>query len=180
MSVVAQQWVSLDGYASGVDGEEEIFAAVGADSDAASQEYNARFLPSVTEVLLGRRSYEKFVGYWPTAQEPIADRVNAIPKTVCSTTLTRAPWGSHEPAGITADAVEHVRRADGLVLVWGSLRLTAALLAAGVLDELDLFLAPVVLGAGIPLVPPGLHPRLRQLTSEPLGSVTHLRYRIER
>lgn len=52
MSVIAQQWVSLDGHASGVDGEAEIFDAAGPDSDAASQEYNARILPSVAEILL--------------------------------------------------------------------------------------------------------------------------------
>ena len=58
--VIAQQWVSVDGFAAGPTDETDIFAAV--DDMSGSEEYNRRLLEHVDEVLLGRRSYESFVG----------------------------------------------------------------------------------------------------------------------
>lgn len=176
-----QEWVSLDGYASGVDDEGAIFAAVDETADARSQEHNLRLLEDAT-VLLGRRTYEQFVQYWPTATEAIAGSVNAASKVVASSTLSAAPWGSHEPATVVPDArrfVEEARRdGTGVLIVWGSLDLVAALVEHGLVDELDLFVAPVWVGEGTRLLPAGWSSRLRQLDSENWGSVTHLRYGI--
>ncbi len=184
MKVVAQQWVSLDGYAAGPTGEAELFEAVDGESDAASQRHNADLLPTVGQVLLGRRSYESFSAYWPQADDPVARHVNAVPKVVFSRTLDAAPWGEHEPATVRTDVVEHVRaaRADGGgdLLLWGSLSLMACLVEADELDELDLFVAPVVLGDGTPLLPRGRRLALEQLSSEPLGGLTHVRHRVAR
>jgi len=106
--------------------------------------------------------------------------VNTLPKVVFSRTLTEAPWGGFAPARIAADAVAHVARrreeADGPLLVWGSITLMAGLLTAGLVDELDLFVAPVALGAGTPLLPPGLHLDLTLVQSGTWSSVLHLRY----
>lgn len=180
--VVAQQWVSLDGFASGPGGEGDIFAAVPPEADAASMAHNERLLPSVAEVLLGRRSYEAFVQVWPTADVPIAARVNTVPKVVLSRTLTAAPWGGFAPARVERDAVGHVRRrrqeAEGDLLLWGSLDLMATLLAAGEVDELDLFVAPLALGGGSPLLPPGLRLGLELVEAETWPGVVHLRYRV--
>lgn len=184
MKVVAQQWVSLDGYAAGPTGEGELFDAVDPAGEAGSQRHNAGYVPTVEQVLLGRRSYQSFVAYWPTADDLVAQHVNAAPKVVFSRTLDGAPWGDHEPALVRPDAVEHVRAAraagGGDLLLWGSLSLMASLVEAGELDELDLFVAPVVLGAGTPLLPRGRRLALEQLSSEPLGGVTHVRHRVVR
>src|SRR5690242_9049600 len=95
--VIAQQWVSVDGFASGAVDESEIFAAMTDFTD--SERHNQRLLTEVDAVLLGRRTYETFVRFWPTATgQPMAELVNRIPKLVCSTTLTEAPWGDHPPA----------------------------------------------------------------------------------
>ena len=178
--VIAQQWVSLDGYASGPDGEGEIFAVVPPEADAASMAHNERLLPSVAEVLLGRRSYESFVRVWPTADLPIAERVNTVPKVVISRTLREAPWGGFPPARVEQDAVAHVRRrrreVDGDLLVWGSLALMASLLEAGEVDELDLFVAPLALGGGTPLLP--RRQDLELLEAEVWAGVLHARYRV--
>ena len=135
----------------------DVFAAVEDSSD--SERHNLAMLESVDVVLLGRRTYESFVQFWPTAdEEPMAVSVNAMPKVVCSTTLTEAPWGTHAPAEVVADGVEHVRRLrsepGGDVLVWGSINLMRSLLRAGVLDEIELFVAPIALGSGTPLLAP--------------------------
>ncbi|SKB09011.1 dihydrofolate reductase family protein [Aeromicrobium choanae] len=178
MRVIAQQWTSLDGYAAGRSGEEEIFAAVPEEADAASQRWNLELLDRVDHVLLGRRTYELFVQYWPGADGPIAARVNAIAKVVCSRSLGAAPWGGFAPARVVPDAAAHVRSlrdaSDDVVLIWGSLSIVHQLLGAGQLDELDLFVAPVALGSGTPLLPAAT--RLRQLAVADLGGATHVRY----
>jgi len=58
--VIAQQWVSVDGFGAGPSGEGELFAAVSDEADRASMDHNLRLLPTVAEVLLGRRTYETF------------------------------------------------------------------------------------------------------------------------
>lgn len=181
--VVVQEWVSLDGYASGPDGEMDIMGTVSAHTDRRSQTYNAEFLRAATAVLLGARTYRQFVEYWPTAEEPIADRVNQLPKVVASTTLGSAPWGEHAPAIVVADAREYVRQfrrdGQGILVVWGSLSVAHALAEAGLVDELDLFVAPVWLGRGTALLPSG-RVTLEQLTSETWRDLIHTRYRITR
>ncbi len=178
MPVIVQQWISLDGFAAGPDDEEAIFAAVEPGADARSEHYNERLVPGVDAVLLGRRTYERFAAFWPTAQARMAPAVNAAPKRVASTTLTDAPWGDHAPVAIERDPVGWLRGSEARVLVWGSLALTAALHREGFVDELDLFVAPVLLGAGTPLLPG--RARLEQLDAEDWGDVAHLRYAVRR
>lgn len=182
--VVAQQWISIDGFAAGPTDESDIFAGVPQESDRRSMEINAEFLADVGTVVLGRRTYESFVQFWPTDQSrdvPVAPLVNAVPKLVASTTLPAAPWGDHAPAEVVPDAVERVATpragSGGLVLVWGSLALMRTLLDAGQVDELDLFVAPIALGAGTPLAGRALD--LRQIGGEvfPAGGA-HLRFAV--
>lgn len=119
--------------------------------------------------------------YWPTAEELIAARVNSVPKVVASATLDAAPWGEHAPARVEPDILRHLRDqrdAGATVLVWGSLALSSSLLAEGLLDELDLFVSPVLLGAGTPVVATSDAVRLGQVASEDWGTVTHLRYAV--
>lgn len=184
-TVIAQQWMSVDGYAAGPGGEGDLFDTVPPAAEAASQQANALLVDQIDEVLLGRTTYASYVQFWPASDEPIAPRVNAVSKTVCSTTLSDAPWGDHAPARVVRDAVAHVRgrRADAAaagptLLVWGSLSVQQALLAAGELDQLDLFVAPVALGAGRPLLDPGTRVSLEQLAVEDLGGASRVRYRV--
>jgi dihydrofolate reductase len=181
-SLLTQQWISVDGFLAGVNGEADVFAAV---SDfTASETHNTALLADIDEVLLGRRTYESFAAYWPTAAgEPMAQQINALPRTVCSTTLTAATWGDHAPARVVPDPVEHVRaqRAAGTrIIVWGSVSVMRALLAAGEVDEVELFVAPIALGAGTPLLAPGAAPLPLRLTASETwpGGVVRLRYAI--
>jgi dihydrofolate reductase len=156
--VLVQQWVSVDGMVAGRNDETDTSDAV--PDFAASDRHNTVLLDSVDEVLLGRRTYEEFVQFWPTADgEALAPLINALPKTVASTTLGAAPWGEHPPARIVADAVEHIRSrrtagATGTTIVWGSIAVMRALLRAELVDDLELFVAPVLLGAGTLLLDP--------------------------
>jgi dihydrofolate reductase len=148
--VIAQQWVSVDGLVAGPNGEVDIFEAVADFAD--SETHNLALLETVEEILLGRRTFEAFRDYWPTADdEPMAESINRIRKTVCSSRLTDASWGEFAPARVVGDGVAHAherRGATGDTIVWGSIDLMGSLLAAGALDELELFVAPVVVGSG--------------------------------
>lgn len=176
--LVAQQWISLDGFASGPDGEGAIFEAV--EDFSQSEAHNAALLPSVDVVLLGRRTYESFVAFWPEAHdEPMAEHVNTVRKVVCSSTLDAAPWGRFAPAEVVRDAAAHVRDLKasdgGDVLLWGSLAVMRSLLRERLVDELDLLVAPVLLGAGTPLVAPDGPYALTQLGGDVWPSSTHVR-----
>lgn len=184
LRVVAQQWVSADGFAAGPGGEQVIFESVPEEADAASQHWNETLLDSVDEVLLGRRRYESFVQFWPGADLPIAPRVNSVPKVVFSRTLTHASWGTHAPLRVEQDPVARVRRkrqaGSDLLLLWGSLELMHALMRAGEVDEFDLFIAPLLLGSGTPLLPDRDPLRLDQIEAETWPGAMHSRYGIRR
>ncbi len=157
--LILQEWLSLDGYAVDRDGRLDFFPAT--ESDRYSDRDQLAFLDGVDTILLGRRTYELFVDFWPAATtdtEIIADRLNALPKLVFSNTLREAPWGAWPPARIVrGDAVAAVRRlkAEGgeHMVLWGSLSLAQALIAADLIDEYHLQLCPTILGGGRRLFP---------------------------
>ncbi|PVM90610.1 dihydrofolate reductase family protein [Caulobacter endophyticus] len=105
------------------------------------------------DLLLGRRTYDIFAAHWPyqDPEDPIAKRFGAATKHVATRYPERTlPWENSRILG--PDAVEGVRRMkdeDGPdLLTQGSTNLLHALLAAGLVDEMNLFVFPVVLGGG--------------------------------
>jgi dihydrofolate reductase len=103
------------------------------------------------DLLLGRHTYDEWVGYWPSApSSPMADRINAARKYVLTHRPDSLDWGPVESLG--TDLVEGVRRikaqdGPGLVLT-GSSTLTSTLLEHGLADEIVLAVYPVLLGTG--------------------------------
>ena len=103
------------------------------------------------DLLLGRRTYDIFAGYWPEVEnDPIADGLNAATKYVATHRPDSLGWGPVEDLG--ADIMEGVRRVkskDGPdLIVWGSSTLTPVLLDQGLVDEVLLLVYPVLLGRG--------------------------------
>jgi dihydrofolate reductase len=102
--------------------------------------------------LLGRKTYDIFAGYWPGIGDgdPIAAALNERPKYVVSNTLTDLSWdGASLLEGDLVEAVAELKARPGRELqVHGSVELTRSLLAAGLVDRLNLIVFPVVLGAG--------------------------------
>jgi dihydrofolate reductase len=101
-------------------------------------------------LLLGRVTYETFATVWPETTGPMADKFNAMPKYVISSTLTDPGWDNSTV--LNGDLVTEVTRlreqVDGDIVVHGSGRLVEALIEHDLVDELRLMVYPVVLGAG--------------------------------
>ena len=166
MEIVVTEFISLDGVvqAPGLPDEdpEGGFAhggwqmpygddLVGAAIDRGTQRADA--------FLFGRKTFELWVGHWPNfPDEPFGKVVNPAPKHVVSDSLAESDitWG---PTSLIrrADlgpAVEALRAAPGRdCVVWGSSVLVQALLADDLVDRLELFIAPVVLGGGKSIFP---------------------------
>jgi dihydrofolate reductase len=87
--------------------------------------------------------------FWPTAEGEFADRLNEVPKYVVSSTLTDLPWNAAVLGDDWPEEVARLRKElDGEIVVYGSRRLSQALIGMGLVDELRLQVYPVVLGAG--------------------------------
>jgi dihydrofolate reductase len=107
-------------------------------------------------ILLGRQTYEEFAPAWSdrTADEdPGAPFMNETPKYVVSGTLHSADWNNSTILGsYSAEGIRALKdRVDGGIYVSGSGTLVRAMLAEGLVDELHLFVYPVVLGTGVKL-----------------------------
>jgi dihydrofolate reductase len=103
------------------------------------------------DLLLGRRTYDLWAGFWPKAgNSPIADGLNAATKYVATHRPESLEWG---PVGdLGADIMEGIRGIksdDGPdLIVWGSTTLTSVLFEQGLVDEVLLIVYPVLLGRG--------------------------------
>jgi len=122
-------------------------------------------------MLLGRVTYQTFAAHWPQQSGEMADTMNRIPKYVVSGTLESADWQNSTliPAASALAEIAALKQQPGQDIgMTGSGTLTASLLREGLVDELHLFVLPLVLGSGTRLfgAPGG------QLPVELLGSAT--------
>src|SRR4051812_3015505 len=114
------------------------------------------------DLLLGRRTYDLWSGFWPKApKSPMADRLNAATKYVATHRPESLEWGPFESIGPDlVDSVRSVKAKDGADLILsGSSTLTPALLEHGLADEVVLLVNPVLLGKGKRLFAEGTPPR---------------------
>jgi dihydrofolate reductase len=188
MRLVLQEFVSLDGVTQGPGAPDED------TTDGFSR--GGWFVPFLDEAfvamvtawsaeadayLFGRRTYEAFARDWPAMpdlDDPVAASLNGRPKYVASTTLDHGGW---EPttvlSGDVATQVAELKQQPGRELqIHGSARLAASMLGAGIVDEVRLVIAPVVVGAGRRLFdavdqPLGLRPTSTTIT--PGGLTVH-------
>jgi dihydrofolate reductase len=120
------------------------------------------------DLLLGRRTYDIFSGFWPKApKNPMSDGLNAATKYVATHRPDSLAWGPAE--GLGADIVAGIRRMkekDGpQLIVWGSSQLTPVLLEHELADEIMLLVFPVLLGTGKRIFADGTPPREFALVS---------------
>ena len=107
-------------------------------------------------LLIGRVTYEGFSAAWPGRDGEFADKFNAMPKHVVSSTLS-GELGWNNSTLLEGDVLEAVARLKegegGPIMVAGSCSLVHALHEAGLIDEYRLMIFPVVLGSGLKLFP---------------------------
>jgi dihydrofolate reductase len=120
------------------------------------------------DLLLGRRTYDLWSGFWPKApSSPMSDRLNAATKYVATHRPESLEWGPFE--GLGPDIVEDVRRIKSHngpdLILWGSSTLTSTLLEHGLADEILLSVYPVLLGKGKRVFAEGTPPRAFELAS---------------
>jgi dihydrofolate reductase len=165
--VTANITLSLDGRVNGAGGDYDMSWIVPHAITEASRDHMIRVTSPATTILLGRKNYEGFGGFWPA----VADDENAAPqdravsrwmneteKVVFSTTLTEAPWqNSRIVDADPADVVKQLRAEDGGdIVVLASASVIRALLAADEVDQLSITLAPELVGGGARLFEDGL------------------------
>jgi dihydrofolate reductase len=99
-------------------------------------------------LLLGRVTYEHFAAAWPemTDEEGFADRMNSVPKFVASTTLSDVEWNASVIRDVATEVPKLKVQHD--LLVMGSGRLVHALREHDLVDEYELWIHPILLGAG--------------------------------
>jgi dihydrofolate reductase len=137
---------------------------------------------SMDALLLGRRTYEIFAGYWPTAPEeiPFTGLLKRVSKYVASRSLSDPlAWdGSTVLVEPIAESITSLKEQHDELHVIGSLDLVQSLLRFGLVDRLNLWLFPVVLGTGKKVFADGTQPtelRLTESDSYPNGML-HLGY----
>jgi dihydrofolate reductase len=120
-------------------------------------------------LLLGRKTYDIFAGYWPTApaEIPFTGLLNRVPKYVASRTLSDPlPWaGSSVLAGDLAQDVNALKERHEHVHVIGSLDLVQSLQRLGLVDAWHLWIYPLVLGTGKHVFEAGAAPNALRLTA---------------
>jgi dihydrofolate reductase len=103
-------------------------------------------------LLLGRKTYDIFVAHWPRVgdEDPVAAKLNAMPKYVASRTLESSDWNN--TTVLRGDAAESVRRlkeqVDGEIHVTGSSNLIQTLVRSDLVDEFVVWTFPLVVGSG--------------------------------
>ena len=116
--------------------------------------FNEEVLTPADSMLLGRVTYDGFAAAWPSRSgDFIADKFNAMPKYVVSTTMDHADWNNSTI--IAEDVAGRVRalRDRENVIVWGSPTLVKTLMQENLVDEYVLLVSPIVLGHGKKMLP---------------------------
>jgi len=144
--IVAGLFTSLDGVVESPDQWQMPYM-----NDEIS-EFITWHLVNAGALLLGRKTYQEFAGFWPheTEMNEMADLLNEKPKLVASNTLETAEWqNSTIISGDVMEKLAEMKQEPGNFLTMtGSVTLVRSLIEAGLLDELHLLLHPVVVGKG--------------------------------
>ncbi len=160
--IIVYELLSLDGVAEAPD---EFFT----DWDEAMEANLAAVIATQDSVILGRRSYDEWARFWPASKiQPFASFINGVVKYVATSAPLDQEWAN--AAVVDGDLVEFVRdlkdRPGDDIGVHASISVAQALLAAHVVDELRLVIAPRIVGSGRRLLDGLPSTRLESIRSE--------------
>jgi dihydrofolate reductase len=174
--IVANYFISLDGVVESPDRWHFPYF-----DDQMGDAVNAGFARS-DALLMGGTLYREWSAYWPTSDDqPVAEIMNSQPKYVVSRTLDRADWANTTLIrGDVAARLREIKAGPGKdIAMSGSATLARWVLAAGLLDELNLLVHPIVVGTGARLFPDGTPRQPLALADSTTfrSGVVHLVYR---
>jgi dihydrofolate reductase len=186
--LLATTFVTLDGVMQAPGGpEEDPSGGFGHGGwsvsywDAAMGDWMGGIMRPPFDLLLGRRTYEIFAGFWPNSTDAGAKELNEATKHVASRSLKSVDWqNSRLLEGDAADAVRALKETEGPELqVHGSGNLIQTLLEQDLIDEFQVWVFPVVLGSGRRLFGEGTAPAGLELVDSRVSStgVVLLTYR---
>ena len=142
--IIESTLMSLDG----VFGDPHIWATEYFDDEA--ERHALELLSTADAMLMGRRTYEFFAAAFPHQTGEYGDRVNKIRKYVFSNTLKKADWTNSVVIGgdVVVEAAKLKAQASGDLVIYGHGMLGQALLKHHLIDELKLWIYPLILGHG--------------------------------
>lgn len=167
--LIVTEFVTLDGVMEAPGGEPS-HPHTGWVGDFMGEEQMEFKLQEVLDAeahLLGRVTYESFAGAWPRREGPFAEKMNAMPKYVVTSTLDELEWNNSIPIGgeVAAEVAKLKEGDGGPLLVAGSKTLVHALMGTDLIDELHLMVFPVVLGSGLRVFPDSPDKTVFELTA---------------
>lgn len=135
---------------------------------------------SADALLLGHTTYDIFRGYWPGQPTPTGEAFDRVPKYVASRGTPELTWDTSTQVTDAASGVRELRQRHERIHTWGSGNLLQTLFAEGLVDQLNLWVCPIVLGKGKKLFPDGVTPTRFELVEPPRpypSGVLSMRYR---
>jgi dihydrofolate reductase len=117
--------------------------------DDEASELSMQELDSYDAFVLGRVTYERFRDSWGAGGNPYVDRIGAMPKYVASRSLDEVTWNATLLGPDIVTAIQDLKAQPGKDLIkYGTSRLDATLWGADLVDELRVWIMPVVIGSG--------------------------------
>ncbi|MGH3458846.1 dihydrofolate reductase family protein [Aeromicrobium sp.] len=153
--------VTLDGViqANGGPNEQDAgFEYAGWERPYGDEESGAQFVADVQEsdaLLLGRTTYDIFRSYWPNQSDEIGQAFNRVPKYVASRGTPELSWESTTQITDAGAEVGDLRERHEQIHMWGSGNLLQTLFREGLVDQVNMWVCPVVIGTGKKLFPDG-------------------------
>jgi dihydrofolate reductase len=126
----------------------------------------AENMPAPYDLLLGRKTYEIFAAHWPFIEnDPVAEQFNKSTKYVATNSLTSATWKNTKLLKNFTDDIQSIKKSNGVDLqVYGSGNMMQTLLQNRLIDEMNIWIFPVMIGSGKKLFETGVVPANMKLT----------------
>ncbi|MCC5929139.1 MAG: dihydrofolate reductase [Cyclobacteriaceae bacterium] len=185
--LIYPQMVSLDGYIEGQGGTLD-WSVPG---DVLHKHFNDLYINGVIDTsLYGRKLYETMAAYWPEINEdsekPEVEKVFAriwkkVPKIVYSKTLEKVEWNSELTRNVIPEDIQGLKRMPGGNIEVAGAELASTFLKLGLVDQIWLYIHPVILGGGKTMFPAKLNIKLNLIDSYTFPcQVIRLRYEINK